>query len=134
MNSALEFLKANRVFHLATIDGNQARVRPFGFVMKRNDRLYMCTGKAKNVYKQMKKNADIEISAMGADNTWLRVCGHIEFDDSRDTKVQAFEEAPMLLQIYPKGADDENYVTFYFTEAKATLYSFTEAPKELPLL
>ncbi len=134
MNSALEFLKANRVFHLATVDGTQARVRPFGFVMQRNDRLYMCTGKAKNVYKQMKKHPDIEISAMGADNTWLRVSGHIEFDDSRDTKVQAFEEAPMLLQIYPKGADDENYVTFYFTEAKATLYSFTEAPKELPLL
>jgi len=134
MNSALEFLKANKVFHLATVDGAQARVRPFGFVMKRNDRLYMCTGKAKEVYKQMQKNPDIEISAMGADNTWLRVTGHIEFDDSRDTKAQAFEEAPMLLQIYPKGADDENYVTLYFTEAKATLYSFTDAPRELPLL
>ena len=134
MNSALEYLKANKVFHLATVDGEQARVRPFGFVMKRNDRLYMCTGKMKDVYKQMVKSPDIEISAMGADNTWLRVRGKIEFDDSRDTKAQAFEEAPMLLQIYPKGADDENYVTFYFTEAKATLYSFADAPKELPLL
>ncbi|MBN2242112.1 MAG: pyridoxamine 5'-phosphate oxidase family protein [Acidobacteria bacterium] len=134
MNSALEFLKANKVFHLATVDGSQARVRPFGFVMNRNGRLYMCTGKAKDVYKQMKKNPDIEISAMGADNTWLRVRGKIEFDDSRDTKVQAFEEAPMLLQIYPKGPDDGNYVTFYFTEARATLYSFAAAPKELPLL
>ena len=134
MNSAIEFLKTNKVFHLATVDGTQARVRPFGFVMNRNGRLYMCTGKMKNVYKQMVKNPDIEISAMGAENTWLRVCGHIEFDDSRDTKAQAFEEAPMLLQIYPKGADDDNYVTFYFTEAKATLYSFADAPKELPLL
>ena len=133
MNSALEFLKANQVFHLATVDGTQARVRPFGFVMKRNDRLYLCTGKAKDVYKQMQKHPDIEISAMGANGTWLRVTGSVAFDDTRDTKVQAFEEAPMLLQIYPKGADDENYVTFYFTRAKALLYSFTEAPKELPL-
>lgn len=133
MNSALEFLKASQVFHLATVDGSRARVRPFGFVMKRNGRLYMCTGKAKEVYRQLQENPDIEISAMGADNTWLRVRGSIAFDDSRDAKVQAFEEAPMLLQIYPKGADDENYVTFYFTEAKATRYSFTDAPKELPL-
>ena len=134
MNSALEFLKANKVFHLATVDGTQARVRPFGFVMKRDDRLYMCTGKAKDVYKQMVKDPKIEISAMGADNTWLRITGSIAFDNSRETKTQAFEEAPMLLQIYRKGADDENYVTFYFTEAKAVLYSFTEAPKELPLV
>ncbi|MEJ2246763.1 MAG: pyridoxamine 5'-phosphate oxidase family protein [Acidobacteriota bacterium] len=133
MNSALEFLKANKVFHLATVDGTQARVRPFGFVMKRDNRLYMCTGKMKDVYKQMVKNPQIEVSAMGADNTWLRVTGSVAFDDSRETKMQAFEEAPMLLQIYRKGADDENYVTFYFTEAKAILYSFAEAPKELPL-
>ena len=133
MNSALEFLKANKVFHLATVDGTQARVRPFGFVMKRNDKLYMCTGKMKDVYKQMVKNPKIEVSAMGADNTWLRITGSIAFDDSRETKTQAFEEAPMLLQIYRKGADDENYVTFYFTEARAILYSFTEAPKEVPL-
>jgi uncharacterized pyridoxamine 5'-phosphate oxidase family protein len=133
MNSALEFLKANKVFHLATVDGTQARVRPFGFVMKRDDRLYMCTGKMKDVYKQMVKNPKIEVSAMGADNTWLRITGSIAFDHSRETKTQAFEEAPMLLQIYRKGADDENYVTFYFTEARAILYSFTEAPKEVPL-
>jgi uncharacterized pyridoxamine 5'-phosphate oxidase family protein len=134
MNSAFEFLKANQVFHLATIDGAKARVRPFGFVMKRNGALYMCTGKAKDVFKQLQKNPEIELSAMGANGTWLRVSGKIAVDDSRDAKVQAFAEAPMLLKIYPKGADDENYVTFYFTSAKAMLYSFADAPKELPLL
>ena len=128
MNTAYEFLKANQVFHLATVDGTKARVRPFGFT------LYFCTNKTKGVYKQMVQSPDIEISAMGAEGTWLRVRGKVAFDESRETKVQAFEEAPMLLRIYPKGADDETYVTFYFTEAKATLYSFTEAPKTLPLL
>jgi uncharacterized pyridoxamine 5'-phosphate oxidase family protein len=134
MNTAYEFLKANQVFHLATVDGTKARVRPFGFTMVRNKALYFCTNKTKDVYKQMVQSPDIEISAMGAEGTWLRVRGKVAFDESRETKVQAFEEAPMLLRIYPKGADDETYVTFYFTEAKATLYSFTEAPKTLPLL
>jgi uncharacterized pyridoxamine 5'-phosphate oxidase family protein len=133
MNTALEFLKANPVFHLATVDGKTARVRPFGFTMKRNNALYMCTNKTKDVFKQLVKNPDIEISAMGADQTWLRIRGKVAVDDSREAKAQAFKESAMLLQIYPKGADDETFVTFYFTEAQATLYSFANPPKSLPL-
>jgi uncharacterized pyridoxamine 5'-phosphate oxidase family protein len=134
MNTAIEFLKANPVFHLATVDGDQARVRPFGFSMVRNNKFYMCTNKTKDVYKQMVKYPKIEFSAMGPDGTWLRVRGTVAMDDSREAKVQAFQVAPNLLQIYPKGADDETYVTFYFTEAVATLYSFTAAPKTIPLI
>jgi uncharacterized pyridoxamine 5'-phosphate oxidase family protein len=132
MNTAFEFIKANPVFHIATVDGAKARVRPFGFIMKRNNKLYFCTNKTKDVYKQLKKNPDIEISDMG-NNVWLRIRGRIAFDETREAKVQAFEESPNLLRIYPKGADDETFVTFYFTEAVATLFSFTEAPKNIPL-
>jgi len=132
MNTVLEFIKANPVFHIATVDGAKARVRPFGFIMKRDNKLYFCTNKTKDVYKQLKKNPDIEISDMG-NNVWLRIRGRIAFDETREAKAQAFEESPRLLTIYPKGADDETFVTFYFTEAVATLYSFTEAPKNIPL-
>lgn len=55
MNTALEFIKENPVFHVATVDGDKARVRPFGFIMKRNDALYFCTNKTKEVYKQLVK-------------------------------------------------------------------------------
>jgi uncharacterized pyridoxamine 5'-phosphate oxidase family protein len=134
MNSAFEFLKANPVFHFATVDGVKARVRPFGFTMKRNNKLYLCTNKTKDVFKQLVKNPDVELSGMGADMTWLRVSGKVAVDDSRDAKVQAFKEAPNLLQIYPKGADDETYVTFYFVEGQAKLYSFGGPPKDLPLV
>ncbi len=134
MNSAIEFLKAHQVFHLGTTDGTAGRVRPFAFTMKRNDTIYFCTGKGKDVYRQMSRFPDVEISAMGANGTWLRIRGRIAFDDSREAKEQAFAESPNLLNIYKKGADDENFVTFYFTEATATLYSFTAAPKALPLI
>ena len=132
MDTAFEFIKASPVFHIATVDGAKARVRPFGFIMKRNDKLYFCTNKTKDVYKQLKKNPDIEISDMG-NNVWLRIRGRIVFDETREAKAQAFEESANLLRIYPKGADDETFVTFYFTEAVATLFSFTEAPKNIPL-
>lgn len=133
MNTAFEFLKANPVFHLATVDGTKARVRPFGFSMIRDKKLYFCTNKSKDVFKQLVKNPEIEISGMGADGTWLRIRGKVAVDESREAKVQAFTEAPNLLKIYTKGADDEIFVTFYFTEAQATLYSFADAPKVIPL-
>jgi len=132
MNTAVEFIKASPVFHIATVDGAKARVRPFSFIMKRNNKLYFCTNKTKDVYKQLKQNPDIEISDMG-NNVWLRIRGRIAFDETREAKAQAFEESSNLLRIYPKGADDETFVTFYFTEAVATLFSFTEAPKNIPL-
>ncbi|MBN1566465.1 MAG: pyridoxamine 5-phosphate oxidase [Acidobacteria bacterium] len=134
MSTAYEFLKANQVFHLATVDGTRARVRPFGFVMIRNNALFFCTNKTKDVYKQMVKCPDVEMSAMGSDGKWLRLCGKAVFDESREAKVQAFAEGPMLLQIYPKGADEEIFVTFCLKDAEATLYSFSEAPKKIPLL
>ena len=133
MDTAIEFLKTNRAFHIATVDGAKARVRPFAFIMKWNDALYFCTNKTKDVYKQLAQNPDIEISSLGANGTWLRVRGRIAFDETRDAKAQVFVESPDLLKRYSKGADDEIFVTFYFTEAVATLYSFTESPKVIPL-
>jgi uncharacterized pyridoxamine 5'-phosphate oxidase family protein len=133
MNTAIEFLKANKAFHVATVDGAKARVRPFSFVMKRNNTLYFCTNKTKDVYKQLFQNPDIEISSVGASGTWLRVRGRIAFDETHEAKAQVFVETPELLKRYSKGADDEIFVTFYFTDAVATLYSFTEAPKVIPL-
>ena len=134
MDTAFEFLKANKVFHLGTTDGAKGRVRPFAFVMKRNNTIYFCTGKMKEVYQQMSRYPDIEISAMGSDNTWLRIRGKIAFDDTRDAKAQAFAESANLINMYKKGADDETFVTFYFTDGAATLYSFGGPPKNLPLV
>jgi len=133
MSTAYDFIKANQVFHIATVDGTKARVRPFGFIMKRNDALYFCTNNTKDVYKQMVQNPDVEISSLGTEGKWVRLRGKVVFDDSREAKVQAFTESDMLLQIYPKGADDETFVTFYLTDAQATLYSFTDAPQNIPL-
>jgi len=134
MGSAYDYMKASPVWHLATVDGNQPRVRPFGFVMKRAGKLYFCTGKSKDVYKQLVKNPVIEISAMGKDNTWLRLAGKVVMDDSRDAKAQVLKEMPALKRFYRGGADDENFVTFFLESGKATLYSFSAAPQELPLL
>ena len=134
MNTAFKYLSANPVFHLATVDGDRARVRPFGFKMIRNGRLYFSTNRTKDVFRQLVEYPDIEISDMGGDGTWLRIRGRIAFDESHGAKVQAFQESAKLRELYPNGADDDTFITFYFTEAQATLFSFTEAPENIPLL
>jgi uncharacterized pyridoxamine 5'-phosphate oxidase family protein len=134
MDTALEFLKTNGVFHIATVDGGKGRVRPFGFTMKWNDALYFCTNKTKDVYKQMVANPDVEISAVGQNGTWLRIRGRIAIDETRESKAQVFVENPDLLKFYTKGAEEEIFVTFYFTEAVATLSSFSAPPKIIPLV
>lgn len=133
MSTAFDFFKTSRVFFLGTSDGSKGRVRPFGFIMVRNNALYFCTGKSKDVYKQMVQNPEVEITAMGSENNWLRVRGKVTFDDSREAKAAVFEQAPDLAKIYPGGADNENFATFYLTEAVATLSSFTAPPKTIPL-
>jgi len=134
METAYDFLKAN-IFHIATIDNGKPRVRPFGFVMKRNNKLYFCTNKNKEVYRNLIENPVTEISAVGKDRlTWLRLRGTIEFDESKEAKEQVFNESPQLLKIYPKGADDESFVTFYFKEAEARLFSIGGKPKDIDLV
>jgi uncharacterized pyridoxamine 5'-phosphate oxidase family protein len=134
MGTAYEYLKTNPVFFIATAENGKGRVRPFGLVMKRNNTLYMCTNNTKDVYKQLVASPDIEISAMSKDGTWLRVRGRVAFDASREAKAQVFVEMPDILKMYPKGADDETVITFYFVDAQATLFSFAQAPQNLPLV
>jgi len=89
MTTVVEYLKTNPVFHIATVEGTKARVRPFGFSMKRNGALYFCTNKTKNVYKQLSQNPEIEISDMGNEGDLDEGRGRLAFDDSREAKVQA---------------------------------------------
>jgi len=134
MSTALAFLKSTPAFYVGTADGNKGRVRPFSFVMERNGSMYFCTNTGKEVYKQLQQSGEMEISTMNAEGAWIRVRGKVAFDHSREAKAQAFEVAPTLLRIYPKGPDEEAFTTFYFTEAEATLYTFTAPPVQLPLL
>ncbi|MCX8023472.1 MAG: pyridoxamine 5'-phosphate oxidase family protein [Syntrophorhabdaceae bacterium] len=134
MMTAYDFLKGN-AFHIATVDGDKPRLRPFGFVMKRNNRLYFCTNKNKEVYRQLKMNPETEISAIGKDGmTWLRVRGRVQFDESKEAKAQVFKEAPHLLKIYPRGEDDEVFLTFYLEDAKAKLFRMGGEPEDVALI
>ena len=126
MEEVYRFLKECGTFYLATEDGDQPRVRPFGVVNIFENKLYIQTGKIKNVSKQMQKNPKIEICGM-KDGKWIRVTGEVVRDDRREAKVSMLEANPVLKSMY--SADDDNTEVLYLQNAKAKFCSFTDEPR-----
>lgn len=128
MERVYEFLKACQTYYLATIDGDQARVRPFGTIDLFEGKLYIQTGKVKDVSKQIHANPKVEISCFDG-NKWLRLSGTLVEDDRIEAKEHMLDSYPDLKAMY--SADDGNTEVFYFTDAKATFSSFTAAPETI---
>jgi uncharacterized pyridoxamine 5'-phosphate oxidase family protein len=126
MEEVYEFLKKCGTYYLATIDGDQPRVRPFGTVLIFENKLYIQTGKVKNVSKQMMKNPKIEICAYSGD-IWVRVEAVAVEDDRIEAKQIMLEAYPQLKSMY--SADDDNTQVLYLKDATATFSSFGGEPK-----
>jgi uncharacterized pyridoxamine 5'-phosphate oxidase family protein len=127
MEEVLDYLRSCGIFYLATNNGDQPHVRPFGAVCEHNGKLYIVTNNQKNVYRQMLKNSKVEICGMNK-GTWIRVEGEAIHDDIREAraKMMADNEAA-LSSMYT--VDDGLMEVLYLQNATATIYSFTTEPK-----
>lgn len=120
------FLNEAKTYYLATIDGDQPRVRPFGTILCYDGKLFIQTGKSKNVAKQINANSKVELSAFNGEK-WIRVCGELAEDDRREVKTAMLDKMPTLRGMYNE--DDGNMLMLYFKSASACICSFTEAPE-----
>ena len=122
------FLDDAQTYYLATVEGDQPRVRPFGTALIFEDKLYIQTGKSKSVSRQLAANPKAEICAFH-NGQWLRVTGELVNDDRREPKAAMLEKMPSLKAMY--SADDDNTQVLYFSNATATFASFTAAPETI---
>lgn len=127
MKEVYDFLRQCGTYYLATMEGDQPRVRPFGTVDIFEGRLYIQTGKVKAVSKQIQANPKVEICACKPDGKWLRLTGKLVRDERIEAKQHMLEEYPGLKRMY--AADDDNTEVLYFEAATATFYSFGEEPR-----
>lgn len=126
MEKAVQFLKDAEVYYLATVEGDQPRVRPFGTVHIFEGRLYIQTGRVKDVSKQIMANGKVEICAM-KEGEWIRVAGTLVEDDRTEARQSMLDAYPSLQNMY--AADDGNTQVFYLENATATIFSFTHEPE-----
>jgi len=126
MQEVYDFIKKCGTYYLATVDGDQARVRPFGTVNIFDGKLYIQTGKIKPCAKQMIANPKVELCCF-ADGVWLRLAGTVELDDRYEAKKSMLDAYPNLRRMYSE--DDGNTACFFFKDATATFSSFTAEPK-----
>ena len=121
-----KFLDNTGTYYLATVEGDQPRVRPFGTALVFEGKLYIQTGKVKNISKQLAVNPKAEICAFDG-GKWLRVAGELINDDRIAPKAAMLEKHPELKGMYK--AEDDNTQVLYFRNATATFSSFTDAPE-----
>jgi uncharacterized pyridoxamine 5'-phosphate oxidase family protein len=126
MKEVYDFLKKCGTYFLATVEGDQPRVRPFGTVAIFEDKLYIQTGKKKPVSKQMMKNPKVEICALSGGD-WIRIKAEAVEDNRVAAKKKMLDDYPMLQANY--SAEDENTQVLYLKNATATFESFGGKPK-----
>ena len=126
MQEVFDFIKKCGTYYLATVDGDQARVRPFGTVNIFDGKLYIQTGLVKDCAKQMIANPKVELCCF-AEGVWLRLAGTVVLDERVEAKKSMLDSYPNLRRMYDE--NDGNTAVFYFKDATATFSSFTAEPK-----
>ena len=127
MQKTYQFLKDAGHYYLATVDGDQPRVRPFGTALIYEGKLYIQTGRRKNVAKQLLANGKCEICAMKGDE-WIRISGVLVDDNRREPKAAMLDAHPTLKGMY--SPDDDNTMVLYFQPGTvtSTIWSFSHDP------
>ena len=126
MKRVLDFLKKAEVYYLATVEGDQPRVRPFGTANDFEGKRYIQTGKIKPTSHQFAKNPKAEICAF-KDGAWLRVACELVEDDRFEAKKSMLDAYPELRHMYDE--NDGNTQVFYMKNATASFSSFGKAPE-----
>ena len=126
MQEVFEFLKSAGTYYLATVDGDQPRVRPFGTIDIYDGRLYIQTGKCKAVADQLKANPKIELSAMH-EGRWIRLAAETVLDDNIEAQVHMLDNYPPLKGMYTPG--DGNTEVYFLQNVTAAICSFTAEPE-----
>lgn len=130
MDRIYEYLKEAHLFYIATCEGDQPRVRPFGFVMKFNDKLWFSVVEGKLVYDQLLANPKVELCIIGKDGTWLRLTGTAVFDPEEEALAMEAREAarkeqegkgPDLKKIYKDGQPKTHL--FYLKDCDGRIYA-----------
>lgn len=129
MNKIVEELKKVKVFYFATVEGDKPRVRPFSSVAEFEGKAYLCSGKQKEVFRQLAENPNVELCGMYDGGTWLRVSATLVEDDRIEAQQAVLDDPSGPSQLYSAG--DGRFVVYRMENVKALKFNFYAAPEEI---
>lgn len=131
MNEIIKFLKENPIQYFATIGkDNKPKVRPFQFMLEKDNKLFFCTSNKKDVYQEIKENPYIELCTSSPKFQWIRLSGKVVFSDDKEIKSAIIQHSPLVKSIY-KVPDNPIFEIFYLDEAEATISDFSGNPPKI---
>ena len=127
LQTIAQILAETPMCFIATVNGNEPKVRAFQYQFAQDGKLWFCTAKSKNVFKQLQANPAVEICTVKQDMTWLRVSGKVVLEDNRAAKEHILETQPLIKGIYGS-ADNPEFTTFYMEHGAYTIADFSGNP------
>ena len=122
INKVFEFLQSAGTFYLATVEGEQPRVRPYGAMMLYEDKIYIMAFGLTNATRQIAANPKAEICAFKG--MTLRIECKLVEDNRPETQKALIEKMPALKPAL--GENGENGVMYYLADATATFFKMME--------
>ncbi len=127
MQEVIDFLYANPMGCLGTVDNGKPHVRPWGFMLAENGKLWFCTANTKEVFRQLQNNPAIEFSSTSKDYVTVRISGKVTFSKDLDMKKKILAHSEMVRNIY-KTPDNPVFEIFYLEHGKAIMFDFSGQP------
>lgn len=127
LQAAVDVLSATPMCFIATTDGEQPRVRAFQYQFEQDGKIWFCTAKSKDVYKQLAANQAVEICAVKPDMTWARLTGKVALADDRAVKERILAEQPLIKGIYGS-ADNPDFTVFCLEHGECVVADFSGNP------
>lgn len=129
IQSIARFLKDTPMCFVATVADGAPKVRPFQFQFEDGGKLWFCTAKSKDVFKQLQANPAVQICAVKQDGTTLRVEGKAVLQDSGPVKERILAEQPLIKTIYGS-ADNPDFTTFCLERGAYVAFDFSGNPPD----
>lgn len=127
----IEFITENPGCALATMDGEQPRVRGMIPLWTREDGIYFTTAGSKNLYSQLIANPKVELCFMRLNPLkGLRVTGEVEIIKDIEVKSKALEERSFLKALGLERADDPNFILFRVAHGEAHFWKWENNLRE----
>lgn len=127
MKEFITILEKNPMGCLSTIEKGRPRVRPWGYMMNKNGKLWFCTSSQKNVYQQLQDCPKVEFTTSTEEFTTLRISGEVTFSDDCEVKKEIITKNELVKNIY-KSPDNPIFKVFFIEHGEASIADFSGKP------